>query len=85
MSHVRLAVRNIPNEQLSIHPAGLHWVTVGCIGDAEILTVQAPMTCPHSIGRTLAWSNCADIGDIAAMVVSAFYSFPFACRGDGLE
>lgn len=60
MSHVRLAVRDIPDEQLSIRPGGLYWVTVDRTGDAEILAVQALMALPAQHRATLVWSACAD-------------------------
>lgn len=60
MSHIRLTVRDIPDEQLSIRPGGLYRLTVDRTGDAEILAVQALMALPAQHRATPAWSACAD-------------------------
>ncbi|MGX9566233.1 BcsE family c-di-GMP-binding protein [Pseudomonas sp. CFBP 5748] len=57
MSHVRLAIRGVPDEPLSMRRGGLYWVTADRIGDAEILAVQTLMALPAQHRTTLVWSG----------------------------
>lgn len=70
MSHVRSTVRDIPDEQLSIRPGGLYWVTVDRTGDAEILAAQALMALPAQQRVPLVWRSLRHGGDIAAVARS---------------
>lgn len=61
MSHVSLAIRDIPDEQLLMCQGGLYWVSVDRIRDAETLALQGMMALPERHRASLVWSgHCSE-------------------------
>ncbi|WP_256572535.1 MULTISPECIES: cellulose biosynthesis protein BcsE [unclassified Pseudomonas] len=57
LSHVCLAIRDMPDEQLSMRSGGLYWVCVDRVGDTETLALQGLRALPAQHRATLVWSG----------------------------
>lgn len=55
MSHVSLAIRELPDEQLLMRQGGLYWVAVDRIRDAEALAQQVVRALPGRHRASLIW------------------------------
>ena len=57
MSHVSLAIRNLPDEQLLMRQGGLYWVAVDQTRDVEALALQGLIALPEQQRASLVWSG----------------------------
>lgn len=57
LSHVSLAIRGLPDEQLSMRQGGLYWVSVDRGRDVETLALQGLMALPEQHRASLIWSG----------------------------